>query len=191
MTWLKWSVRHLEEFICCLGLTVIATCVFLQVVMRFGFDAAPHWTEEVTAICMVWSVYMGAALCVRERFHIRILVLVSALPERLGRGVIVAADLAIALYSLMMIRVSLDYLAVLWRYPSYTTSLGINEFYPQTILVIGYLLIALRIVQAYHAWWRGGAEGFASIRPEDLGLEPPSAAIAPDLSRTVSPGGAR
>ena len=33
---------------------------------------------------MVWSVYMGASLCVRERFHIRILAGVMVLPRRVS-----------------------------------------------------------------------------------------------------------
>ncbi|MEM7319274.1 MAG: TRAP transporter small permease subunit, partial [Pseudomonadota bacterium] len=62
MAALKWLERHFEELICCTCLTVIAICVFAQVVARYVFSIALHWTEETAAICMVWAVYMGAAL---------------------------------------------------------------------------------------------------------------------------------
>ena len=114
---LKWLERHFEELICCSCLVVIAVSVFAQVVARYVFEVALHWTEEVAAISMVWAVYMGASLCVRERFHIRILIAVSSLPAPMGRIVIFIADFCWAFFCLFMINVSWDYLAVLWKFP--------------------------------------------------------------------------
>ena len=91
---LRWLERHFEELICCTALVVIAVSVFLQVITRYLLDIALHWTEEVAAISMVWAVYMGASLCVRERYHIRILVAVQSLPSGVGRYVIFIADRA-------------------------------------------------------------------------------------------------
>jgi TRAP-type C4-dicarboxylate transport system permease small subunit len=167
MSALKWLERHFEELICCTCLVIIAVSVFSQVVARYVFEIALHWTEEVAAISMVWAVYMGAALCVRERYHIRILIAVQSLPSRLGRYTIFIADLFWAFFSLLMIRVSWDYLAVLWRFPSTSPSLGINQFYPQTILIIGYTLMLLRLAQSYYTWYREGAEGLPGMLEEE------------------------
>ena len=92
MKFIKWLEKHFEDLICCSCLAIIAVSVFSQVVARYIFEVALHWTEEVASICMVWAVYMGAALCVKERFHIRILVAVKALPNRLSRLTIFFAD---------------------------------------------------------------------------------------------------
>ncbi len=167
MTILRWLEKHFEEALCCIALSVIAVAVISQVMARYVFEIALHWTEETAAICMVWAVYMGASLCVRERFHIRILVAVQALPPRMGRYVIFMADLSWAAFSLLMIRVSWDYLALLWNFPSHSPSLGINEFYPQTILVIGYGLMLARLIQTYALWYRDGAEGLPGMLVED------------------------
>ncbi len=171
MSALKWLERHFEEIICCTCLVIIAVSVFSQVIARYVFEVALHWTEEVAAISMVWAVYMGAALCVRERYHIRILIAVQSLPSRLGRYTIFIADLCWAFFSLFMIRVSWDYLAVMWKFPSTSPSLGINQFYPQSILIIGYTLMLLRLAQSYYIWYREGAEGLPGMLEEEL--EPP------------------
>jgi TRAP-type C4-dicarboxylate transport system permease small subunit len=168
MAVLRWIERHFEELICCTCLAVIAVSVFLQVIARYVFSIALHWTEEVAAFAMVWAVYTGASLCVRERYHIRILVAVSALPTRMGRFVIYTADLLWAVFSLFMIKVSYDFLAVAWKYTSLTPSLGINQFYPQSILIIGYSLMLLRLAQTYVNWWREGAEGLPGMLAENL-----------------------
>ena len=164
---LKWLERHFEELICCSCLVVIAVSVFAQVVARYVFEVALHWTEEVAAISMVWAVYMGASLCVRERFHIRILIAVSSLPVPIGRVVIFIADFCWAFFCLFMINVSWDYLAVLWKFPSTSPSLGINQFYPQSILIIGYTLMLLRLIQSYVLWYRDGAVGLPGMLAED------------------------
>ena len=169
---LHWLERHLEEALCCICLSIVAVCVFLQVIMRYGFNTALQWSEEIAAIGMVWAVYMGASLCVRERFHIRIMAGVMALPGRIAQGVILIADALWAFFSVFMLFVGFDYLSVLWQFTSRTPSLGINEFYPQSIVVIGYTLMLLRLIQIYVRWIKDGARGLPGMRPEhDIDLE--------------------
>ena len=103
MIGVRWLTRHFEELICCTALAIIAISVFSQVVARYIFEIALHWTEEVASVCMVWAVYTGASLCVRERFHIRILVAVQALPPRLSRFVIYIADFTWAIFCIFML----------------------------------------------------------------------------------------
>lgn len=162
----KWLERHFEEIICCSCIAIIAVAVFSQVVARYVFEIALHWTEETASMCMVWAVYMGASLCVRERFHIRILVGVKALPQTLGRYVITVADVFWGLFCLFMLRVSWNYLGVMWKFPTISPSLGINQFYPQTILFIGYSLMLLRLLQTYVNWYRDGREGLPGMLDE-------------------------
>jgi len=180
---LRWLERHLEELICCSCLVVIAVSVFSQVVARYIFEVALHWTEEVAAISMVWAVYMGASLCVRERFHIRILIAVQSLPTRLGRYTIFIADICWAFFCLFMIRVSWDYLAVMWKFTSHSPSLGINQFYPQSILFIGYALMLIRLAQSYWSWYKDGAEGLPGMLEEEW--ETPSAVTNTALETSV------
>ena len=161
-----WLESHLEEFICGLALSLISICVFLQVVMRYVFGTALQWSEEVSGICMVWAVYMGASLCVRERFHIRILAGVMSLPRVLAKPIILLADLFCCAFCVFMIVVGTEYLLVLAQFTTRTPSLGINELYPQSIIVIGYALILIRFVQIYFAWFREGARGLPGMRPE-------------------------
>ena len=69
-----------EEIFACLALVIISLCVISQVISRYVFNFGITWTEELAGFAMPWAIYMGAALGVRERFHIRILVGVRSLP---------------------------------------------------------------------------------------------------------------
>lgn len=163
----RWLERHFEELICCICLAVIAVAVFAQVVARYVFQVALHWTEETAAMCMVWAVYMGASLCVRERFHIRIMIAVQSLPIGFGKIIIFIADIFWAFFCLLMLKVSWEYLYVFWRFTETSPSLGINQFYPQTILVIGYGLMLIRLFQTYYLWWQEGRNGLPGMLDEE------------------------
>ena len=53
-----------------------------------------------------------------------------------GLAITVAADLVWLAFNLFMIRVGIDYLAVLWEFPAIMPALRINQFYPHSIVVI-------------------------------------------------------
>lgn len=158
--------RHFEEAIASVCLAVIAVCVFLQVLLRYGFGIALTWTEELAGFCMAWAVYMGAALGVRERFHIRILVGVLALPSWFRLPLVLLADLLWMGFNLLMLWFGWEYIGVLWRHTSIYPALGIDQVWPQSIIIIGYGLITIRLCQIYVQWRQGGFKGLPGMPPE-------------------------
>lgn len=170
--------RHFEEAIACACIAAVACFVFLQVILRYGFDTALTWTEELSGIAMAWAVYMGAALAVRERFHIRIMAGVVALPRLIALALVILADLIWLAFNLFMIAVCVDYLGVLWTRPSESPSLGINMFWPETIVLIGYLLMTLRLVQIYWRWIASGRTELPGVSAEYQQTSP-TAGIGP------------
>jgi TRAP-type C4-dicarboxylate transport system permease small subunit len=49
-----------------LVLTVAVACGLWQVTVRFLFDAPSEWSEVVTRFALIWMVYLGAALALRQ-----------------------------------------------------------------------------------------------------------------------------
>lgn len=149
-----WSIleAHFEEILSCAALAIIACCVIAQVVSRYAFNLGLTWTEELAGFAMPWAIYMGAALGVRERFHIRILVGVRQLPRALQFGLIYLGDLMWLAFNIFMIRYGIEYLHLLWERPTISPSLSISRFWPETIVVIAYALMLLRLVQIYWKW---------------------------------------
>lgn len=74
-----------------LGATVIVTIVTIEVVLRYIFGLSLIFTEELARYLMVWIVFLGGALAVKDDSHIRINVLVQRLSPRLGRLVRITA----------------------------------------------------------------------------------------------------
>lgn len=156
---IKFIESKFEEIFACLALIIIALCVISQVISRYVFNFGLTWTEELAGFAMPWAIYMGAALGVRERFHIRILVGVKSLPKVIQYILIFLGDFVWLAFNIFMIKYGVDYLQLLWERPTISPSMSISRFWPETIIVIAYVLMLLRLLQIYIIWFRNGRNG--------------------------------
>lgn len=105
----------------------------------------------------------GAAVAVQQGFHVRIMLLVKPLPRKLAIAAIVLGDLLWLLFCAIMLVVGWEYLSLLWRTEFISPSLGIDQKWPQSIIIIGYLLIVARIIEGYVRWRANGYRGLPGI----------------------------
>ncbi|WP_224703365.1 TRAP transporter small permease [Devosia aquimaris] len=64
-----------------LGLVAMTSVVAYQVFMRFVINSSPAWTEAGAIMIMSWFIFLGAAVGVREKFHMGFDVLLYVLPD--------------------------------------------------------------------------------------------------------------
>lgn len=62
--------------------TIMIFAAFYQVVMRFIFNNPPSWSEAVCRYSMVWFSFSAAGWGVKKFSHVRVDILLNALPER-------------------------------------------------------------------------------------------------------------
>jgi TRAP-type C4-dicarboxylate transport system permease small subunit len=53
-----------------------------QVLMRYAFNVALSWSEELSLALFSWSVLLASALGIREGFHVRLTILLDQVPIR-------------------------------------------------------------------------------------------------------------
>jgi TRAP-type C4-dicarboxylate transport system permease small subunit len=63
------------------GLVSMTVIVAYQVYMRYVVNASPAWTESGSIMIMSWFIFLGAAVGVREKFHMGFDVLLYAFPK--------------------------------------------------------------------------------------------------------------
>lgn len=166
--YLEFLEKHGEEVVCGFMLTVVSTCVFAQVVSRYVFGTAITWTEEMAGFAMVWAVYMGASLGVRERFHIRIVIGIIFLPRIVALVTILIGDVLWMAFNLFMVWQGWLYKLLMWEQVYISPSLGVDQKWPQSIVFIGYILISARVVQIYVRWFQDGCKGLPGLGKEVL-----------------------
>ena len=80
---------NFDRYICCYLLIILVMITFVQVVMRFIFNAPFSWAEEVTLMFLVWFGYLCMAVDIYNDSHAALYFLYNRMPPALRK----AADL--------------------------------------------------------------------------------------------------
>lgn len=152
--------RYFEEVLCTIFLAVVVGSVLLQVILRFFFHTAAVWAEETAVYGMIFAVYLGATMAVRERAHIRITLLVSRLPRPLQVFSVVLADVLWVGFVIFMIVQTIAYTQLLFNVTYQTPGLGIEQRWIQMFIPMLFGLMLFRILQVY---WRWKNDDFAGL----------------------------
>lgn len=144
---IRWLDRNLEAM---LGGTLLAGIVFLitmQVVMRYVFENALSWSEELTLWAFIWFIWLGISYAFKERKHVKVSFFPDLLPKRFSNGLEVVIDVMIIVFLLMMTYQSYKLMSL----PYVLTQKSVVLNMPIPVLYasapIGSLLSVFRIVQ--------------------------------------------
>ena len=159
MSVLRWCDKYVEEIISSVCIATIATCVFLQFAIRFFTGAALAWPEELAIYAMAWAMYIGGSMSVREKGHMRILVGIQHLPRKLAISILMIGDFIWFIFNIFMVFVGIDYIKLLIDQPMISPALHIDQVYPQSIIAIGFGMMAFRLLQHYIIWFKDGCPG--------------------------------
>lgn len=124
-------------------LVAILVVMGLGVFFRYVLNDSLTWTEEVSRYGLVYITYLGCAVGIRRRTHIRIDVIERILPARLGPAVRVLVDLVTAVFLAWMAVLSYEIIGVLWA--SRSAAVQIPMRYVYLALLLGFALSLLRL----------------------------------------------
>ncbi|PLS21077.1 TRAP transporter small permease [Neptunicoccus cionae] len=101
-------------------LGVLVVGVFINVVMRFGFNSGFVMTEEISRILLVWLVFLAAIVVLARGQHIMMTMAVERLPQTsakvlavIGAALMIFCDVLLCLGAWQQLKFSLtDYLPV-------------------------------------------------------------------------------
>lgn len=72
-------VKKAIEAICVIILSAMSILVFVNVVLRYGFNSSINVTEEVSRYMFVWLAFLGAVLAFNDNQHVSVTVFVEKL----------------------------------------------------------------------------------------------------------------
>ena len=149
--------KRFEEIVCAALISLMGCMIFVQVIMRYVFSNPLSWTDEIAVYCMVWSVYLGGALAVREGAHIRVLNGILAFGGRLSAALLIISDTLWFSVTALIAWQGALLVVSFWEQPYISPALGISQKWPYLIVPLGHLLIAARLCQIYYRWFVLGA----------------------------------
>ncbi len=140
--------RHGERWLLLFLYCFIVLAIFIEVVRRYVLGFSSVWGEETARYAFIYLVWIGAAVAVRERAHIRIDVILHYLPPRGVALFYIFADVLTAVLAGYAIYWSMDPVLVSWKFENVTDGLRIVRVWFLVAVPIGFTLVMLRLVQS-------------------------------------------
>ncbi|WP_135074952.1 TRAP transporter small permease [Terasakiella sp. SH-1] len=107
--------RQLEEGVLSFLLVFMTLLVFIEVVLRFGFNTGIHWAQEVTLHASAWFVLFGASYGVKVGAHIGVDAVIRLLTPKVKRIVSIVAVLLCLAYCALILMGAWVYLAKVYK----------------------------------------------------------------------------
>jgi TRAP-type C4-dicarboxylate transport system permease small subunit len=127
--------------------------VLWQVILRFILNWNNSWTEVTAVMVMSWFIFLGAAVGVRENYHLGFDVLLYVLPKGSKKVLRTISDIVVLGFAIGMIIYGITLMRLQWteRMPS----LGISGAFRYLPLTVGGVLISLFSVERIVLRWAG------------------------------------
>jgi C4-dicarboxylate transporter DctQ subunit len=153
-------INRAEEAIICILLLTTTLLVFLDVVMRFGFNAGFLWTQELTLHMSAWMVLFGASYGLKVGSHIGMDAFVKLFPP-VGRRILTSISAVGALiYCGLIFYGSWIYLKKMKMIGIDLEDMPIPVWIAHSPLILGYLFLIVRLLIILWSVIIGKADGF-------------------------------
>ncbi|MFB9888140.1 TRAP transporter small permease [Balneatrix alpica] len=140
-------IARLEEDILCLLLVAMTLLVFVEVVLRFGFNTGFIWMQELTLLISTWLVLFGASYGVKVGSHIGVDAFVKMLPAN-GRRILTLVAVALCLFYCGLFSYGAwVYLKKMHLIGLEMADLPLPKWLAASVLLIGFVLLAIRFLQ--------------------------------------------
>lgn len=139
------GIEKILMFILGILMVVMVIVIFTQVVLRYGFQSATNWADEVARYCMIWMIFLACPVGYRRHSHIRIDVVVRYLPERVQQILELLMYILQIVFLGVLFRSSLIYIASIEGQMS--LALRLNMQYIQMATTIGSVLMIVFILE--------------------------------------------
>ncbi len=148
---LKWLDESLEEVLLIVLLIAMVCIMGIQVVARYCLNQSLSWSEELTQYLFVWATFISVSYCVKKRISIKIEQLLNILPEPGQTALRLFRHTVVLLFCIIMLPYCQSYLQQSIELEATSAALGIPMYYTQSAPLVGFLLLTVRVAQA---WWR-------------------------------------
>ena len=124
-----------------IGLVLMTCFVAWQVFCRYVLNDSPSWTEPGSVMLMSWFIFLGAAVGIRENYHLGFDVLLYLLPKGGKKWLRMISDLVALAFGVGMIWYGAQLVSLTWN--TVLPSLAISGAWDYVPLVAGGILVVL------------------------------------------------
>lgn len=124
-----------------IGLTLMTIFIAWQVFGRYVLNSTPIWTEQTSVLLMGWFIFLGAAVGIRQGYHLSFDILIHVVPRKVKLTFFTISDFFVIAFSAGMVIYGSQLVAGTWS--ATTPSLGIPGGIDYLSLVCGGVLMSI------------------------------------------------
>lgn len=138
---------NLEEYFGFFSLIFASLLIFVQVVLRYVFNYSLYWSEEMARYLIIWFIFIGSSIAVREKSHATVDLLLTYLPSRYKHILSMIGSSIAIIFFVMIIISGFQTIENVLRFSNTTPALGIPMFIPYLAIPVGSALMVFRFLQ--------------------------------------------
>lgn len=144
----------IERYTLFVLLLVILVLILIQVYFRFFTESSIAWSEELSRFLLIWLVFLGAVVALRQGAHIQIDSLLDIMPKTVRKIMLLLRNMIMILFLGMLFIGILPTLEVVSLQKS--PGLGLNMKYVYGIFPISIGLMAIIVIWSFVTLFKGG-----------------------------------
>jgi len=142
----EWTSYWLAQLAAVTTLLLTAVVTY-SVILRYAFNAAPSWSDELASYCLLWMGFLGLAYTLNTGAHIRINVFIDRMSPVLRRYVEISIwIIGVVFGALLFLGCLSEVRNFIHRGTHSTEGLNIPLFWPAIPMVLGSGLFTLAMV---------------------------------------------
>jgi TRAP-type transport system small permease protein len=96
-------INNLCRYICIILIAILVSLITVEVFYRYILKAALSWPEELSGFCFVWLTMLGSALCLFNKSHIGVSILVDKFPFYFKKIIFILVYTIMLIFSYLMV----------------------------------------------------------------------------------------
>jgi TRAP-type C4-dicarboxylate transport system permease small subunit len=141
------GLNHVEEYVLFLMVLQMGISVFIQVIMRYLFQSAITWLDELVHIEVIFLTFFGASLCIKYGAHISVDALKKGIQREPYRSLMeVLNHLVMAVYVSVLVTFGMNLISAMATNTNYTPTLRIPKHYLYFVVCVALALIGIRSI---------------------------------------------
>jgi TRAP-type C4-dicarboxylate transport system permease small subunit len=116
----------IEEVMLCFMMSFLIVLMFIQVVFRYFLGRSITWSEEVSRLLFIWTVFLGIDLAAKYNRHIRVTFQLKLFTEPVQRGITIFAYFVWLAFSLTISIVAIEFVITMFKFPYFSQTLHVK-----------------------------------------------------------------
>jgi len=141
--------QNAERWLLLVFYVMLVLTMAIEVLRREVFSYSSIWGEEVVRYSFIYLAWVGAAVAVKDRVHIRIDVIMHYLGPRPKALLYIFGDLVMFVVAIIALYWSFEAVHVSAKFGSVTDGLRVSRVWALMAVPLGFSLLMLRLVQSF------------------------------------------